>query len=231
VWLSEIMLQQTTVTTVIPYYLKFMTRWPTMKALANANIADVMSAWAGLGYYSRARNLHACAVQVTNEYDGSLPAGESGTPEASRHRPLYGRSHRLDRVRKAGSTRRWQHRARAVSPDVHRGAAAGVQANAEGNRAAAWRPRKHAGDFAQAMMDLGATICTPRSPSCLVCPWRDGVRGPGGRDCSRAAATRGSKGTPGQARGDLRDADSVRVKSFSNAGRTRGCWPACTERP
>ena len=71
VWLSEIMLQQTTVATVIPYYLKFMTRWPTMKALAEANIADVMSAWAGLGYYSRARNLHACARAIVAGRNGS----------------------------------------------------------------------------------------------------------------------------------------------------------------
>jgi A/G-specific adenine glycosylase len=172
VWLSEIMLQQTTVATVIPYYLKFMTRWPTMKALAEANIADVMSAWAGLGYYSRARNLHACAVQVTNEYDGSLPAGEAELLKLPGIGP---------------------YTAAAISSIAFGKQAAPVDGNIERvlsrlmcieeplpaskpvlkEIAQQLAPLKHAGDFAQAMMDLGATICTPRSPSCLICPWRE----------------------------------------------------------
>src|SRR5690606_9845954 len=76
VWLSEIMLQQTTVAAVGPYFHNFVKRWPTMKALAEAPVEEVMSAWAGLGYYSRARNLHACAQAVAKEHGGKLPAGE-----------------------------------------------------------------------------------------------------------------------------------------------------------
>ena len=162
-------MQQTTVKAVIPFYLRFLVRWPTVKALAAAPLDDVLAAWAGLGYYSRARNLHKCAVAVAQDYGGKFPStvaelqklpgigpytaaaiaaiafGESATP--------------VD-----GNIERVIARLFAVSEPV-------PGAKAELRRlAVSLTPKKRAGDFAQAMMDLGATICTPRSPSCLVCP-------------------------------------------------------------
>lgn len=179
VWLSEIMLQQTTVTTVIPYYLKFMKRWPTMTALARADISEVMSAWAGLGYYSRARNLHACAVRVAGELDGKLPDDEEEllklpgigpyTAAAIASIAFGKRAAPVD-----GNIERVLSRLMCIEEPLP----ASKTTLKEIARQLA--PAKHAGDFAQAMMDLGATICTPKSPSCLVCPWRE--------DCSALAS-------------------------------------------
>ena len=99
VWLSEIMLQQTTVKAVGPYFEKFVARWPTVDALGEASLDDVLRMWAGLGYYSRARNLHACAVAVMREHGGRFPDSEDGLRDASRRRPLHGCGDRSDRVR------------------------------------------------------------------------------------------------------------------------------------
>ncbi len=169
VWLSEIMLQQTTVKTVIPYYLKFLARWPTVAALAAAPQDDVLTAWAGLGYYSRARNLHACAIAVVENHGGVFPTTEAALLELPGIGPYtaaaiaaiaFGR--RATPV--DGNIERVTARLFAVSEPV-------PGAKAELRRlAASLTPRKRAGDFAQAMMDLGATVCTPRSPSCMVCP-------------------------------------------------------------
>src|SRR5260370_24195760 len=93
VWLSEIMLQQTTVATVGDYFRRFVERWPTVEALAEAPLDHVLSAWAGLGYYARARNLHACAQAVAERHGGRFPEGEAGPPARARHPPLPARPH------------------------------------------------------------------------------------------------------------------------------------------
>ena len=169
VWLSEIMLQQTTVATVGDYFRKFMARWPTVQALAAAPIDDVLSAWAGLGYYARARNLHACARTVAELHDGRFP----DTEDALRALPGIGpytaaaiRAIAFDQPASAvdGNVERVIARLFAIRtplPD----AKPEIQA-----RAASLVPQQRAGDYAQAMMDLGATVCTPRSPRCVICP-------------------------------------------------------------
>ena len=169
VWLSEIMLQQTTVATVGDYFRKFVARWPTVQALAAAPIDDVLSAWAGLGYYARARNLHACARTVAELHDGRFP----DTEDALRALPGIGpytaaaiRAIAFDQPASAvdGNVERVIARLFAIrtplpdaKPEIR-------------TRAAALVPPQRAGDYAQAMMDLGATVCTPRSPRCVICP-------------------------------------------------------------
>jgi A/G-specific adenine glycosylase len=172
VWLSEIMLQQTTVKAVGPYYAKFLARWPTVAALAEAPLDDVLKAWAGLGYYARARNLHACAKAVTGEYGGRFPDTEEGL-RALRGIGSY--------TAAAIAAIAFGHRAVAIDGNIERviarlyaieidlpAAKTEIRARAE-----ALVPQRRAGDFTQAMMDLGATICTPRKPACGICPWMD----------------------------------------------------------
>jgi A/G-specific adenine glycosylase len=170
VWLSEIMLQQTTVTAVKPYFERFLGRFPDVAALAEAPSDAVMNAWAGLGYYSRARNLHACARAVMTTHGGQFP----GTEASLRTLPGIGpytaaavaaiafgqvaaavdgnvervmsRLHLIDAPMPAGRPQVARHTLEIVPPD---------------------RP----GDFAQALMDLGSGICTPRKPACGLCPW------------------------------------------------------------
>ena len=167
VWLSEVMLQQTTTAHAAPYFAKFAARWPTVEALAGADEAAVMAEWAGLGYYSRARNLVACARAVAQR--GGFPEGE----EELRKLPGIGEY-------TAAAIAAIAHGRRAVVIDANLervvarlfaigkplpGARKAIRAAAE-----AITPDERAGDFAQAMMDLGATICTPRDPKCLLCP-------------------------------------------------------------
>ena len=169
VWLSEIMLQQTTVKTVIPYYDKFLKLWPNVKALAKAELDDVLAAWAGLGYYSRARNLHACARAVVGEHGGKFPSQEA----ALRTLPGVG-----PYTAAAIASIAFGERATPVDGNIERVVARlfavreplPLAKPALRSLAATLTPLTRAGDFAQAMMDLGATICTPRSPSCLMCP-------------------------------------------------------------
>lgn len=171
VWLSEVMLQQTTVAAVTPRYLRFLARWPTVADLAAAHEADVMQEWAGLGYYARARNLHACAKAIVSEHGGAFPRSE----EALRALPGVG-----------------AYTAAAVAAIAFGARAVVVDGNVERVIARLARlpdpvalakplirdladgitPQTRCGDFAQAMMDLGATVCTPRSPQCLLCPLR-----------------------------------------------------------
>ena len=169
VWLSEIMLQQTTVKAVVPYFAAFTKRWPTVKALAKAELDDVLAAWAGLGYYSRARNLHACARAVVADHNGRFPE----TEEALRTLPGIGAytaaairsiGHGLAATPVDGNVERVVARLFAVETIM-------PKAKGELKRfAATLTPAQRSGDFAQAMMDLGATICTPKRPSCLMCP-------------------------------------------------------------
>jgi len=172
VWLSEVMLQQTTVAAVGSYYREFIRRWPDVGALAAAPLDDVLAAWAGLGYYARARNLHKCARVVTGELGGVFP----DAAEELRKLPGIG-----------------AYTAGAIAAIAFDRCEAAMDANAERAIArvfgieeplpkskSAMRetlqslvPAKRAGDFAQALMDLGAMICTPKQPSCNNCPWMD----------------------------------------------------------
>ncbi len=167
VWLSEVMLQQTTVATVRRYHAAFMARWPTVDALAAAHEADVMAAWAGLGYYSRARNLVACARVVAA--NGGFPADETGL----RALPGIGAY-----TAAAIAAIAFGQRAVVVDGNVERVVARlfAVEQPIPAARSTLrqWTdhvtPARQCGDFAQAMMDLGATVCTARAPKCLICP-------------------------------------------------------------
>jgi len=170
VWLSEVMLQQTTVKAVGPYYAKFLTRWPTVAALAQAPLDDVLKAWAGLGYYARARNLHACARAVAEQHGGHFPATEDalrtlpgigGYTAAAIAAIAFGRR----AVAIDGNIERVIARLFAIETELP---AAKTEIRA---RAETLVPQRRAGDFTQAVMDLGATICTPKKPACAICPW------------------------------------------------------------
>jgi len=171
VWLSEVMLQQTRVATAIPFYRAFLERFPTLGALARAREADVLTAWAGLGYYRRARRLREAARLVVREHGGRVPA----EPAAFARLPGVGRyttgavlSIAYDRALPVldGNVARVLSRLRAVRADlrVPRGA------RALWALAAALVPARRPGDWNQALMELGATLCTPRAPRCGGCP-------------------------------------------------------------
>ncbi|WP_262690262.1 A/G-specific adenine glycosylase [Kordiimonas aestuarii] len=178
VWLSEIMLQQTTVATVKGYFEKFLSRWPTVVALAAAPLEDVLAEWAGLGYYARARNLHKCANVITTGHDGRFPETEAelralpgiGDYTAAAIAAIaFGES----AVVVDGNVERVVSRLFRVSEALP---AAKKQIKA---RTAEITPAQRAGDFAQAMMDLGSAVCTPKKPKCLLCPLH--------RDCAAKA--------------------------------------------
>jgi A/G-specific adenine glycosylase len=169
VWLSEIMLQQTTVAAVKPYFARFVARWPTVAALAEASEAEVLAAWAGLGYYSRARNLHRCAREVVEAHGGAFPADEA----ALRRLPGIG-----DYTAAAIAAIAFGQRAIVVDANIERlmarlfAIATPLPQGKAAIRAAmaSVTPDGCAGDFAQACMDIGATLCTARRPSCAYCP-------------------------------------------------------------
>lgn len=171
IWLSEAMCQQTRVETAIPYYERFLALFPTVADLAAAELDSVLAAWAGLGYYSRARNLHATASEVVRRYEGTFP----DTVEALMALPGIGRytagavasiafGHPAPIV--DGNARRVLCRLFALEGDPSRPPLDGLLWEV----AAALVPASAAGDFNQGMMELGARICTPRSPSCHTCP-------------------------------------------------------------
>ena len=171
VWLSEIMLQQTTVVAVGPYFDRFVSRWPDISALAVASLDEVLQLWQGLGYYARARNLHACARAVVERHGGVFPQD----PAALRALPGIG-----------------EYTAAAIAAIAFDQPAAALDSNGERviarlygvseplpsakprlrALAASLVPEQRAGDFAQALMDLGSAICSPRRPRCVLCPWR-----------------------------------------------------------
>ncbi len=165
------MLQQTTVATVGPYFDRFVARWPDVSALAAASLDEVLQVWQGLGYYARARNLHACARAVVERHDGRFPHD----PTALRALPGVGAYSAA-----AIAAIAFDQQTAAIDGNVER-VVARVYAVSEPLPAAKSRlralaaelvPQNRAGDFAQALMDLGATICTPRRPRCVLCPWR-----------------------------------------------------------
>jgi A/G-specific adenine glycosylase len=172
VWLSEIMLQQTTVAAVIPYFRSFVERWPTIHALAATPLDDVLAAWAGLGYYARARNLHKCARLVAEWRHGAFPDDEDSLRRlpgigdytaAAVAAIAFGRP----AVVMDGNIERVVARMFAVEAPLP--AAKGMLKRLAGDLTPVRRP----GDYAQAMMDLGATLCTPRQPACALCPWME----------------------------------------------------------
>jgi A/G-specific adenine glycosylase len=172
VWLSEIMLQQTTIAAVDGYFRRFVARWPDVDALARASLDEVLHAWQGLGYYARARNLHRCAKIVSETMGGEVPSDE----ESLRALPGIGpytaaaiAAIAFDRKATAldGNVERVMARLHAVETEL-------PKAKPELRRhAQALTPARNAGDYIQAVMELGQTICTPKSPSCLLCPWRN----------------------------------------------------------
>lgn len=172
VWLSEIMLQQTTVAVVTPYFEDFVRRWPTVSALAAAPRDDVMKAWAGLGYYARARNLHACAKAVVKDHDGRFPK----TAAELKMLPGIG-----DYTSAALAAIAFDEPVAPVDGNIERVIARLYAIDAPfpaakttiRDRLQAIMPRERVGDYVQAMMDLGAAICTPKRPACSSCPLSD----------------------------------------------------------
>jgi len=171
VWLSEIMLQQTTVVAVIPYFEAFLKRWSSVEKLAAADLDDVLHAWAGLGYYSRARNLHKCAKIVLAEWGGVFPDRESALlslPGVGPYTAAAIAAIAFDKPATVvdGNVERVMARLFAIETEL-------PQAKKEiALRAKGLSPNNRPGDYAQAVMDLGATICTPRNPDCPSCPWK-----------------------------------------------------------
>jgi A/G-specific adenine glycosylase len=184
VWLSEIMLQQTGVKTVGPYFLKFLARWPDVAALGRASQDDVLRMWAGLGYYSRARNLHACAVAVLRDHGGVFPDTEEGLRKLPGIGPYTAAAigaiaFDIRTMPVDGNIERVVSRLFAVEEPL-------PQAKPLiGELAATLLGPSRAGDSAQALMDLGSSICTPKKPACALCPLNE--------DC--AARLRGDQET------------------------------------
>lgn len=169
VWLSEVMLQQTTVPHATPYFLSFTRRWPTVSVLADAADSDLMAAWAGLGYYARARNLLACARAVARDHDGVFPDTEEGLralPGVGAYTAAAVAAIAFDRPANVvdGNVERVMSRLFAVEEPMP--ASKPRLKDLAGSLVDAHRP----GDWAQALMDLGATVCKPKSPLCDRCP-------------------------------------------------------------
>jgi A/G-specific adenine glycosylase len=170
VWLSEVMLQQTTVAAVKPYFEAFLGRWPDVGALAAAPREDVMKAWAGLGYYARARNLKACAERVRDEHRGRFPENAA----ALRNLPGIG-----DYTAAAIAAIAFDEPVAVVDGNIERVITRLFALDTPLPAAKATirdiqrelTPKRRPGDYAQALMDLGATLCTPKRPACALCPW------------------------------------------------------------
>ena len=178
VWLSEVMLQQTQVTTVLGYYERFLTRWPKVTDLAAATLDEVLAQWAGLGYYSRARNLHACAKAVAELHGGAFP----GTAAGLQTLPGIGRSTAAaiaafcfgERVAILdGNVKRVLGRVLAFDGDL----ASSAAEKRLWDLATALLPEQDVDRYTQGLMDLGATVCGARSPDCLICPVQPMCRG------------------------------------------------------
>lgn len=176
VWLSEMMLQQTQTVTVVDYFNRFMAKWPRVEDLAAADNAAVMAEWAGLGYYARARNLHKAAQQIVAEHGGVFPQTEQELRGLAGVGPytaaaIAAIAFDVPAVVVDGNIERVVSRFHVIEtplptskPEIYR-------------FATAMTPQTRAGDYAQALMDIGATICTPTRPACGVCPLQDGCKG------------------------------------------------------
>ncbi|MDO9367099.1 MAG: A/G-specific adenine glycosylase [Sphingopyxis sp.] len=195
IWLAEVMLQQTTVAAVAGYFARFTERWPTVADLAAADDADVMAAWAGLGYYARARNLLACARTVVAEHGGRFPDSEAGL----RGLPGIG-----DYTAASVAAIAFGRTAVVVDANIerviarHRLIETPLPLAKREIRAALAPlvPADRPGDFAQALMDLGATICTPRRPACAICPLMADCRARGMADIERVPVKPPKKAKP-----------------------------------
>jgi A/G-specific adenine glycosylase len=202
VWLSEVMLQQTTIPHATPYFEAFRLRWPTVQALAGASWEDVSAAWAGLGYYSRARNLHACAQAVAKL--GGFPQDATALRELPGIGPY---------TSAAIASIAFDERVAPVDGNIER-VVSRVWAIGSDGTEAGWRAAKaiisgraqeladalptngRAGDLAQALMDLGATVCTPRNPNCSICPLWDFCEARRQGEQERYPVKAGKKATP-----------------------------------
>lgn len=172
VWLSEVMLQQTTVAAVRDYFEKFTRRWPTVADLANTDDAEVMAEWAGLGYYARARNLLKCAREVVDTHGGVFPSTREDLLKLPGIGPytasaIAAIAYDAQETVVDGNVERVMARVFSVETPLPPAKPELV------DLAASLTPAERSGDYAQAVMDLGATICTPRSPACGICPWMD----------------------------------------------------------
>jgi A/G-specific adenine glycosylase len=169
VWVSEIMLQQTTVLTVRDYYLTFLKRWPTVETLAKASIDEIFHAWQGLGYYRRARNMHRCAQIIVDIYGGNFPSEEKDLLKLPGIGPY---------TAAALSSIGFNKPATVVDGNIERVMARLFQLETPlpkvkkeiREKASYLKSLENPGDYAQALMDLGSTICTPRKPNCVLCP-------------------------------------------------------------
>ena len=232
VLVSEAMLQQTQVAIVIPYFQRFIGRFPTLSILANADQQDVLRLWQGLGYYSRARNLHAAAKRIVSEFGGVMP----DTVERLHKLPGVGRY-----TAGAVASIAFNRRAPIVDGNVARVICRLDRIESDPridkrtldevwSRAEQILPRRRCGDFNSALMELGATICTPRNPKCLVCPVR--------AHCEAAAAgvqeqippPRKTKATPLLRRDVLciRDGEKWLIEQRPSKGRWAGMWQFVT---
>jgi len=190
VWLSEVMLQQTTVAAVKGYFTRFLDLWPDVGALAAADDGQVMGEWAGLGYYARARNLLKCARRVAGDHGGVFPDSAealSALPGIGPYTAAAVAAIAFDRPETVvdGNVERVMARLFRVEMPLP---SAKPELRA---RAAEMTPRIRPGDYAQAVMDLGATICTPKSPACGICPWQADCGGRMGHGCLSGGAMAG----------------------------------------
>lgn len=171
VMLSEFMLQQTQVDTVIPYFNRFLDRFPTVEELASAHLDDVLKSWEGLGYYSRARNLHAAAVEIANRYDGHIPDSYDDLSRLKGFGPyttaaVLSIAYNGPYAVVDGNVIRVLTRLCAIEEDVGKSGTKKTLADI----AQALLDSRRSGDYNQAMMELGATVCAPRHPVCSTCP-------------------------------------------------------------
>ena len=229
VWLSEIMLQQTTVAAVKPYFDAFLARWPDVAALARAPREEVMKAWAGLGYYARARNLHACAIAVANDHGGRFPetaAGLKTLPGIGDYTAAAIAAIAFDETVAVidGNIERVIARLIAIDTPLP---AAKKEIRA---RQQVLTPETRAGDYAQAMMDLGAAICTPKKPACALCPLSDNAwrmraaRRSATRSRRRRAFARRATASPSSP-------SATTARCSSGDGRTAACSAAWRRSP
>lgn len=171
VWLSEIMLQQTTVPHATPYWEKFLAEFPTVIDLANADRDRVLTLWAGLGYYARARNLHKCAGVVRDEHGGQFPQSEAELLKLPGIGPYTAAT--IAAICFDEATNIVDGNVERVVSRIFKIEARLPKARPEYRRlAGTLAPQKRPGDYGQALMDLGATLCSPRSPKCEPCPWQ-----------------------------------------------------------